>query len=246
MTKKDINRINVAAGLEFPHTVDELDLFNSVYKDYTFKLEQSVIDPVKILKSVREECNVVTNVDYYKRTLLAAEIVCQLHKEATLGHVKLQKLIYLCQKTGGMQLPTNFIRQAMGPYDNRLMRSIDKQLKERKWFEYKKDQLYKYQPLERAGKHHSDFLKYFPAESDSIQFIIDKFKSIKSDIVEIVATLYACMDNMQNEKVIFSETLLILRFYEWSDKKRKFSEKEVKRVFSRMKETGIIPIGYNL
>lgn len=187
-----------------------------------------------------------TNVDYYRRTVLAAEIVWQLHKEPTLGHLKLQKLIYLCQKSADMQLPTNFLRQAMGPYDNRLMRSIDKQLKEKKWFEYQKDQVLKYQPLEKAGQHHNDFLKYFSAESDSIQFIIDKFKTIKSDIVEIVATLYACMDNMLQESVIFSEALLIQRFYDWSEEKKKFSEDQIKRVFSRMKETGIIPRGFNI
>lgn len=174
-----------------------------------------------------------------------SDLVWQLHKEPTLGHLKLQKLIYLCQKSAEMQLPTNFLRQAMGPYDNRLMRSIDKQLKEKKWFEYKKEQVFKYQPLEKAGQHHNDFIKYFSAESESIQFIIDRFKTIKSDIVEIVATLYACLDNMQNENVIFSEALLIQRFYEWSEEKKKFSEKEVERVFSRMKETGIVPNGYN-
>ena len=186
-----------------------------------------------------------TNVDYYRRTVLATEIVWQLHKEPTLGHLKLQKLIYLCQKSADMQLPTNFLRQAMGPYDPQLMRSIDKQLKEKKWFEYKKEETLKYQPLEKAGQHHNDFIKYFSEESQSIQFIIDRFKTIKSDIVEIVATLYACIDNILNENAIFSEALLIQRFYEWSDEKKKFSEDQIKRVFSRMKETGIVPKGYN-
>lgn len=182
--------------------------------------------------------------DYYCRTVLSAEIVWQLHKEPTLGHLKLQKLIYHCQQSAEMQLPTNFLRQAIGPYDNRLMRSIDKQLKEKTWFN--KTQVLKYQPLGKAGQHHNDFVKYFYAESASIQFIIDTFKTIRSDIVEIVATLYACINNIMDEKVIFSETLLIQRFYEWSEEKQKFSEKEVKRVFSRMKETGIIPKGFTI
>lgn len=186
-----------------------------------------------------------TNVDYYRRTVLAAEIVWQLHKEPTLGHLKLQKLIHLCQKSADMQLPTNFLRQAMGPYDPKLMRSIDKQLKEKKWFEYKKEETLKYQPLEKAGLHHNDFLKYFSAESESIQYIINKFKSTKSDKVEIVATLYACMDNLLNENTIFSEALLIQRFYEWSEEKKKFDEGQIMKVFARMKETGIVPKGYN-
>ena len=53
------------------------------------------------------------------------------------------------------------------------MRSIDKQLKEKKWFEYQKDKDYKYLPLEKAGQHHTDFLKFFYSESESIQFLID-------------------------------------------------------------------------
>lgn len=186
-----------------------------------------------------------TNVDYYRRTVLAAEIVWQLHKEPTLGHLKLQKLIYLCQKSADMQLPTNFLRQAMGPYDNRLMRSIDKQLKEKKWFEYHKDQSLKYQPLEKAGQHSNDFIKYFSADSASIQFLIDKFKKVLSKEIEIWATLYACMDEILSEKVIFSETLLIKRFYEWSKEKEKFKEDEITRVFSKMKDTGIIPKEYS-
>jgi|GEM_PF-483754 len=187
-----------------------------------------------------------TNVDYYRRTVLAAEIVWQLHKEPTLGHLKLQKLIYLCQKSAEMQLPTNFLRQAMGPYDPKLMRSIDKQLKEKKWFEYYKEGDLKYQPLEKAGEHHDDFIKYFSAESNSIQFIIDKFKTIKSERIEIVATLYACLDNMSDNKEIFSEALLIKRFYEWSDRKKRFEEAIVKQAFLRMVETGIVPKNYSM
>jgi type I restriction enzyme, S subunit len=99
--------------------------------------------------------------------------------------------------------------------------------------------------LGKAGEHHKDYIKYFSAENDNIQFLIDTFKTIKSDIVEVVATLYACLDKMQDENLIFSEPLLIQRFYDWSEEKKKFTEKEISRVFSRMKETGLIPKGYN-
>ena len=185
-----------------------------------------------------------TNVDYYKRSVLAAELVWQLHKEPTLGHLKLQKLIYLCQKTSEMQLPTNFLRQAMGPYDNRLMRSIDKQFLEKKWFSYNKQSSLKYLPLEKAGEHQKDFLKYFSNEQENIQFLIDKFRKAKSDSIEIVATLYACIERILEEKSIFSEGLLIKYFYEWSDEKKKFSEIEVKEKFAKMIKTGIIPKGF--
>jgi len=187
-----------------------------------------------------------TNIDYYKRSLLAAELVWQLHKEPTLGHLKLQKLIYLCQKTTEMQLPTNFLRQAMGPYDPKLMRSIDKQLKEHKWFEFQQGELLKYKPLEKAGQHKADFEKFFLEEQSGIQYIINKFKSTLSNKIEIVATLYACIENMISEKLIFTEGLLLERFYDWSEEKSKFKEVDVKQAFARMIETGIIPKGFNM
>lgn len=216
-------------------------LFNEV-----FELKEEKTQKEKPQTEIKTKAQFIslkpTNIDYHKRSILAAEIVWQLYKEPTLGHLKLQKLIFLCQKTGSMQLHTNFLRQAMGPYDNQLMRSIDKQLKEHKWFGYNQSESLKYQPLEKAGGHHADYLKYFSEESTNIQYIIDTFKQAKSSTVEIVATLYACMENILNEKnIIYSEGLLIQRFYEWSEEKQKFSEGEVKSVLKRMKEIGLVP-----
>lgn len=218
-------------------------LFNEV-----FELKEKDIQEKPSLTETKSKAQTIslkpTNIDYYKRSVLAAEIVWQLHKEPTLGHLKLQKLIFLCQKTTNMQLATNFLRQAMGPYDNQLMRSIDKQLNDHKWFEYNSAEKLKYQPLEKAGEHHADYLKYFSSESTNIQYIIDTFKQSKSSVVEIVATLYACMENILNERnILYSEVLLLKRFYEWSEEKQKFSEDEVKAVLKRMKEIGIVPDG---
>ncbi len=218
-------------------------LFNEVFelKEKNAQEKISITETEPKIKTISLK---PTNIDYYKRSVLAAEIVWQLHKEPTLGHLKLQKLIFLCQKTTNMQLATNFLRQAMGPYDNQLMRSIDKQLRAHKWFEYNSAEKLKYQPLEKAGEHHADYLKYFSSESANIQYIIDTFKQSKSSVVEIVATLYACMENILNEKnIIYSEGLLLKRFYEWSEEKQKFSEDEVKAMLKRMKEIGIVPDG---
>jgi hypothetical protein len=52
------------------------------------------------------------------------------------------------------------------------------------------------------------------------------------------------MENILEEKnIIYSESLLIQRFYEWSEEKQKFSEEEVQSVLKRMKEIGIVPDG---
>jgi type I restriction enzyme S subunit len=182
-----------------------------------------------------------TNIDYYKRTLLATEIVWQLQKEPTLGHLKLQKLIYLAQESSTMQLPTNFLQQVAGPYDPRMARSLDKQMKTKKWFEYKKTELLKFKPLEKAGEHKTDFKKFFANEIDSIQYIIDTFKTAKSDSIELVGTLYACWKKLIAEKQIVTDELISKRFYEWSEEKAKFEKSRILKALRWMETKGIVP-----
>ncbi len=182
-----------------------------------------------------------TRADYYKRTLLAAEIVHQLHKQPTLGHLKLQKLIYLCQKTEQMQLPTNFLQQAAGPYDPKMARSLDKQLKDKKWFLYQREERLKYAPLGNAGEHRADFDKYFAQQKEGIQTLIDLFREEKSDQMEIVATLYACWERLLHEKADISDELLFKRFYQWSEEKSKYPPKRLKTAIKWMSEQGIVP-----
>ncbi|MCC1485614.1 restriction endonuclease subunit S [Winogradskyella immobilis] len=182
-----------------------------------------------------------TNIDYYKRTLLATEIVWQLQKEPTLGHLKLQKLIYLAQESSTMQLPTNFLQQVAGPYDPKMARSLDKQMKTKKWFEYKKSELLKFKPLEKAGGHKADFEKFFANEKESIQYIIDTFKTAKSDSIELVGTLYACWKKLIEEKQMITDELISKRFYEWSEEKAKFEKSRILKALRWMETKGIVP-----
>lgn len=179
--------------------------------------------------------------DYYKRTLLAAEIVNELHSEMTLGHLKLQKLIYLAQRTEQMDLPVNFLKQAMGPYDPKLMRSIDKQLIIKKWFEFQPGEKLKYKPLENAGHHKQDFEKYFGKEKQKIQWLVNTFKKVKSDRVEIIATLFGCWEELlQDQKSITDENLLI-SFFAWSKLKEKFTPQSVITEINWMKTNQLHP-----
>ena len=180
-------------------------------------------------------------IDYYKRTLLAAEIVDQLHTEPTLGHLKLQKLIFLCQKTQGMELPTNFLQQAAGPYDPKMARSIDKQLRDKKWYEYRKNELHKYQPLDDAGSHKNDFEKYFVNDLSAISRIINLFRKARSEEMEAVATLYACWEELLQSGNDFSNGLLTSKFYAWSEQKSRFPVEKLEKTIEWMNKNGIVP-----
>ncbi|HEY4109439.1 hypothetical protein [Puia sp.] len=182
-----------------------------------------------------------SNVDYYRRIVLAAEFVQELHMEPTFGHVKLQKLIFLAQKTEKMTIPVNFLRQAMGPYDPGMMRSIDKQLLIKHWFIYHSDKTPKYYPLEKAGEHHRDFERYYADKKDKIGWLINVFRKEKTDRVEIVATLFAVWEKLQLESLVITERSLTLAFYEWSTEKVRFKEKDVVKEIKWMGQNNLVP-----
>lgn len=182
-----------------------------------------------------------TNSEIYKRTLLAAEIVYQLKDTNTLGHLKLQKMLYLCQEIGSMNLPMNFLKQAMGPYDNQLARSIDKQFVIKKWFEYQNGALLKYKPLENCGSHKEDFQKYFETEVEQINYLINKFKKFTSNQIEAVATLYACWKEAIEQKELITDKLIITKFYQWSKEKEKFREENMIKALDWMRRNGVEP-----
>lgn len=196
------------------------------------KQEEQLIEPANVeLKSDNK----------HKALLLAAEIIWQLNQKQTLGHIKLQKLIYLCNRTQKMNLPVNFLKWAMGPYDPELQKYIDTTLVENEWFKYDEDLSLKYQPLKRAGGHKEDFDKYFASDKNAINHLIQLFENAKSARIEIVATLFACWDELIAKKQLVNDNSLLAEFYNWSEKKKKHITEKVIDGLRWMETQGIVP-----
>jgi type I restriction enzyme, S subunit len=199
-------------------------------------------------KEIEQEVQLIGTADVgsidgnrYKALLLAAEIIWQLNQRQTLGHIKLQKLIYLCNRTQKMNLPVNFLKWAMGPYDPELQKYIDKTLVENEWFKYDEDSSLKYQPLKRAGGHKPDFDKYFASDKTAINHLIQLFENAKSARIEIVATLFACWDELIAKKQLVNDNSLLAEFYNWSEKKKKHTTEKVIDALRWMETQGIVP-----
>lgn len=238
----DLNDLFNSIGFGFPESSEQLSEFNKVYENYSFKANANKIDPGRILESVEpSKSNAVSNVEYHKRTVLAAEIVYRLQNEWSLGHLKLQKLIYLCQNAMNMPIHANFLKQAMGPYDPKLMRSLDNQFEQRKWFKFQTNDFPKYIPLEKAGEHKIWYERYFQKNSSKVDFIIDEFRDMKTADVELVATIFASWTEKQNLGVEISDDVLIDAVYGWSKEKAKFKKEDIEQSIEWMKKKGITP-----
>jgi len=176
-----------------------------------------------------------------KALLLAAEIIWQLNQKKTLGHIKLQKLIYLCDRTQKMNLPVNFLKQAMGPYDPQLQRYIDKELLDREWFQYNEEEQLKYKMLKRAGGHKADFKKCLAGKTEEIHHLIQLFENSRSARIEIVATLFSCWEDMLIKNQLVNDAALLTNFYDWSEFKSKYPKEKVIDALRWMEGQGITP-----
>lgn len=217
-----------------PEAIDNIILFEKPVETVK-QSNQKVTDQINLFTDESVE-------DDLKLLSLAAEITFQLHTEPTFGHLKLQKLIYLCQQLKRMNLVADFKQHAAGPYDPVMARYLDKEFKGREWFSYDPKRDVKYKPLTKCNEHRSAFNKYFAKETSDIYALVGLFRTSKSDHIEIVATLFACWLRLLEKKQSVTEEQLLKDFYAWSKEKKEFSQNEVLNGLRWMKQNAVVPL----
>ena len=192
-------------------------------------------------EGVAKQANRHANI-HFRRTVFAAEIVHRLHDEPTFGHVKFEKLIFLCEKWCGVETGSTYYRQAAGPYDNRALRSIDSQLKKQRWYEAQKgDKGYRYIRLEKAGEHKKYFDRYFGSVISRFDEIIDLFRHARTEQCEIIATIYAAWEDLLTQGSATDEQIIEQVLHHWHPSKQKISEDRWRKALGWMKEKGLTP-----
>jgi hypothetical protein len=181
---------------------------------------------------------------YFRRVVLAAEIAGKLHQEPTLGRIKFQKLVYMCEHVAEMHLENRYLKQAAGPFDNKFMHTIARDFKKNKWFDVVKDTSSnitrsKYVPLEDKDGYKQYYNRYFQKENEKIQFIIELFRRMSTDQTELAATILACHLELQPQNYVWDE--LTKLFYNWSDKKKRFSENDIRSSYNWLRLNALIP-----
>ncbi len=180
---------------------------------------------------------------HFIRSVLAAEIVDQLHEEPTFGHVKFEKMLFLVEHLCNVDTGSNYQRKAAGPYDNRALRSIDSQLQKQQWFEARKENgRYRYVPLSKKGGHKDYFDRYFSEISTSFQEIIKTFRSFDTEQCEIVATLFsAWKDLLSKNETVTDEVIVHEVLHNWHESKKRISEERWLKALGWMRKEGIVP-----
>lgn len=185
---------------------------------------------------------------HFLRSVLAAEIIDQLHDQPTFGHVKFEKMMFLAEHLCQVDTGSTYHRKAAGPYDNRALRSIDSQLQKQQWFEARKqDGRYQYVPLPKRGGHKPYFERHFSGIIDTLEKILGTFKTAKTEQCEIVATLLAAWSDLLREKGTVSDEMIVHEVrHNWHDAKQRIPEDRWLAALDWMRKKGFVPKGATL
>lgn len=184
---------------------------------------------------------------YFRRTVFAAEIIDRLCDEPTFGHVKFQKCLFVAQHHLGVgDFEESYKRMAAGPYDNRLVRSVDSQLEKSRWFKAEKSgDRYAYRRLDKAGGHRKYFDSYFGDHADQLAKLLDLFRPLDTDRAEIVATLYAVWNDFLIRGEAFDDDKIVAEVLtNWHDRKKRFDDAIWRRALNWMRDKGLVPTGF--
>ena len=249
LTKEE--RIGLSDDLKFfgyllPTNDDELDEFEKIYGSTQTILPEKFNDLKFLSKDLIDEESAVKNLenDFFKKMVLAAEIVNQLYNEPTFGHIKFMKVLYLSEEVCKMQLSTCYGKYAAGPFDPKYLHTVDSFLEKRKWFKKEKREQYgiKYVPLENCEDYKSYYNNYYFNEQESINHLIILLRKQKTDFCEIVATLFYVWDECLNKNIQVNDTLLIENFYKWAESKKRFQKQVLLNSLQWMRDNRIVPV----
>ncbi|SAI69704.1 type I restriction-modification system subunit S [Bordetella ansorpii] len=185
---------------------------------------------------------------HFLRSVLAAEIIDQLHDQPTFGHVKFEKMMFLAEHLCQVDTGSTYHRKAAGPYDNRALRSIDSQLQKQQWFEVRKQEgRYQYVPLAKRGSHKPYFDRHFSGIVETLENILGTFKTAKTEKCEIVATLLAAWSDLLREKGAVSDEMIVHEvLHNWHEAKQRIPEDRWLKALGWMREKGFVPKGVTL
>ncbi|MFO9416547.1 type ISP restriction/modification enzyme [Legionella pneumophila serogroup 1] len=188
-----------------------------------------------------------------KRTALAAYIINKLKDDKNLTRTKFAKIYYLVDYMQNSNLKTQYAREVAGPLDARALYNeeigIEPLCLKKNYFktqkvEKKKNYVVNYTLGENIDEGVSYAVKILDKTRSAVDNLIELMKPLDYRQAEIVATLFACWNDLIIEiNGQPNDEKIITRFYEWHNKKENIKKERVVKALKWMKLNSIIPLG---
>jgi hypothetical protein len=184
-----------------------------------------------------------------KRLALATVLVKDLHDDPNFGRTKLAKLFYLADLHEGLNLETEYYREAAGPLDQRALYNerigIEALAQKHHLFRHEmKGRMVRYTPSSNIDKAKEFIDRHLGSKIVDIRRLSTTFKPLNTDQTEIVATLFACWNDLLLRKRSPTDDEIVTEFlHHWHPKKSRFSRARLAKALGWMRDEGIIPKG---
>ncbi|GMV61743.1 MAG: hypothetical protein AMXMBFR74_09120 [Parvibaculum sp.] len=207
----------------------------------TGKITSLLID--KSLKPAKKEAPAA-----FKRSVLAAYIADTLCDHPTFGRVKFQKLLHLSEAHLAIEeVEGNYYRDAAGPFDTQMMRSVHSQLARQSWImaeERKGGKGTSYRRGDKVQSYKSYFDRYFGDRQEAIDDLLALLRAAGTQQVEIVSTAFAAWNDLLLEgKTPTDDEIVELILNDWTDSKRKIAPERWRRALDWMRTKKLVPRG---
>lgn len=190
-----------------------------------------------------------------RRIGLASYIVDKGRNDKTLGRIKLAKIIYIMDAHLKLNLMGQYERRAAGPYNPRMFRhdkyGIESLAEKQRYFK-KVEQANSAGEVERVRyivgtslDHGKQLAKeLFFDKQEEVERLWELFSRLDTDRSEIVATLYACWNDLIKKGKNPSDNEIIIDMKKnWHDSKSRFEDDRLKNALQWMRDNDLTPDG---
>jgi len=184
-----------------------------------------------------------------RRLALAGMIVRKMEGTPSFGRTKLAKVFYLADKHAQLPLETTYVREAAGPLETRAFYNEKVGIEA---LAYKhglfraapRQNIVRYEGLESLKNIDTFAQGVLGDRFQSAADVIEMLQPLTTDQSEIVATLYACWDDLLIHRKQAADNLIISDFLQnWHPKKARFSSRRLRKALCWMREVGLVPSG---
>jgi type I restriction enzyme S subunit len=232
-----------STGILFPETDEQMSIYEETItlKELPLKFQK----PTFVFERSKQTIK-VRNCSDVDRTILAGHIINMCNTE-DFRRVKFQKLLYLVEHTFQLNMNSDYLRKAAGPYDGSMIKQIEQKLQQYNFYRIPQEQtdnrrVY-YIPLSYSESLDDLFKQNFRHEYEKIDAFLNVFRQLSWDQCEIIATLYAVWNNRIIKGQLITDELLKADFLAWDSNKQRY-EHRILKALQWMKQNKVIPIGW--
>lgn len=184
----------------------------------------------------------------FKRSVLAAYIADTLCDHPTFGRVKFQKLLHLCEAHLAIQeVAGNYHRDAAGPFDTQMMRSVHSQMAKQGWIKaHKRDGAkgWLYRRGNKVAVYKDYFDRYFDEQKNAIDDLLALISPMNTQQAGIVSTAFAAWNDLLLEgEAPTDEEIVHLILNDWNESKQGIAADRWHSALHWMRDQGLVPRG---